>query len=168
MVFVTRVLREFSDKFWRKRLLNDLFNKYVTSDPLSFANDFYLSVDDVKKIESRLGRPAVEGSRTKPDGETLRWKQIGILATLEDRQLPFFVEWVENHHPSADGKPASKITAIEVAGEPTKVREYLGCEYKDALGNDIEIRWLSPSEADGDTGIIAVKFHTPSGEVLVD
>ena len=127
-----------------------------------------LSVDDVAKIESRLGRPAVEGSRTKPDGETLRWKQIGILATLEDRQLPFFVEWVENHHPSADGKPTSKITAIEVAGEPTKVREYLGCEYKEALGNEIDIRWLSPAEADGDTGIIAVKFETPNGEVLVD
>ncbi len=130
--------------------------------------DLVLSVDDVSKIESRLGRPAVEGSRTKPDGQTLKWKQIGILATLEDRQLPFFVEWIQNHHPSADGKATSKIKAIEVAGEPTKVREYLGCEYKDALGNEIDIRWLTPAEADGDTGIVAVKFDTPNGEVLVD
>ena len=127
-----------------------------------------LSVEDVSKIEARLGRPAVEGSRTKPDGETLRWKQIGILATLEDRQLPFFVEWVENHHPSADGKATSKITAIEFAGEPTKVREYLGCEYKDALGNNINVNWVSPEQAEGDTGIVAVKFETPHGEVLVD
>ena len=127
-----------------------------------------LSVDDVSAVEKRLGRSAVDGSRTKPDGQTLKWKQIGILSTLEDRQLPFFVEWIKNHHPSADGKPSAKIKRIEVAGEPSKVREYLGCEYKDALGNDIEINWLSPSEAEGDTGIIAVEFETSSGTISVD
>ena len=119
-------------------------------------------------IEKRLGRAAVDGSRTKPDGETLRWKQIGILSTLEDRQLPFFVEWIENHHPSSDGKAASKITRLEVAGEPQTVREYLGVEYKDALGEEVEIHWMTPSEADGDTGIIAVQFETPNGTILVD
>ena len=127
-----------------------------------------LSVDDVSAVEKRLGRPAVDGSRTKPDGQTLKWKQIGILSTLEDRQLPFFVEWIQNHHPSADGKPSAKIKKIEVAGEPTKVREYLGCEYKDALGNDIEINWLSPIDTEGDTGIIAVEFETPNGTISVD
>ena len=127
-----------------------------------------LSVDDVAAIEKRLGRAAVDGSRTKPDGETLRWKQIGILSTLEDRQLPFFVEWIENHHPSSDGKAASKIIRLEVAGEPQTVREYLGVEYKDALGEEVEIHWMSPSEADGDTGIIAVQFETPNGTILVD
>ena len=104
----------------------------------------------------------------RPDGETLTWKQIGILSTLEDRQLPFFVEWVENHHPSADGKATSKISRLEIAGEPKTVREYLGVEYKDALGDDVEIRWLTPIEADGDTGIIAVQFETPNGTILVD
>ena len=127
-----------------------------------------LSVDDVSKIEARLGRPAVEGSRIKPDGETLKWKQIGILSTLEDRQLPFFIEWVENHHPSVDGKAHSKITKLNVAGEPTAVREYLGVEYKDALGDDIDINWVPAAEADGDTGIVAVQFETPNGPVLVD
>ena len=127
-----------------------------------------LSVDDVAAIEKRLGRAAVDGSRTKPDGETLRWKQIGILSTLEDRQLPFFVEWIENYHPSSDGKAASKITRLEVAGEPQTVREYLGVEYKDALGEEVEIHWMTPSEADGDTGIIAVQFETPNGTILVD
>ena len=127
-----------------------------------------LSVDDVSAIEKRLGRAAVDGSRTKPDGQTLKWKQIGILSTLEDRQLPFFVEWIQNHHPSADGKASAKIKKIEVAGEPNKVREYLGCEYKDALGNDIDINWLSPAEVEGDTGIVAVEFETPTGTISVD
>ena len=48
------------------------------------------------------------------------------------------------------------------------MREYLGVEYKDALGEDVEIRWVSPTEADGDTGIVAVQFETPNGSILVD
>jgi hypothetical protein len=59
-----------------------------------------VAVDDVSAIETRLGRAAVDGHRTKPDGTDIRWKQIGVLGTLEDRQLPFFIEWIENHHPS--------------------------------------------------------------------
>ena len=66
------------------------------------------------------------------------------------------------------GKAASKITRLEVAGEPQTVREYLGVEYKDALGEEVEIHWMTPSEADGDTGIIAVQFETPNGTILVD
>jgi hypothetical protein len=52
-----------------------------------------VAVDDVSKIEKRLGRAAVDGHRTKPDGKDLAWKQIGVLGTLEDKQLPFFIEW---------------------------------------------------------------------------
>jgi hypothetical protein len=47
-----------------------------------------VSVDDVSKVEARLGRQAVDGHRTKPDGHDLSWKQIGVLGTLEDKQLP--------------------------------------------------------------------------------
>ena len=43
-----------------------------------------VSVDDVSKIESRLGRPAAAGHRVRPDGTDLCWKQIGVLGTLED------------------------------------------------------------------------------------
>ena len=50
-----------------------------------------VAVDDVAFIETRLGRPAVDGHRTKPDDTDMRWKQIGVLATLEDRQLTFFI-----------------------------------------------------------------------------
>jgi len=68
-----------------------------------------VAVDDVSAIETRLGRAAVDGHRTKPDGTDIRWKQIGVLGTLEDRQLPFFIEWIENHHPSTDGKAVATI-----------------------------------------------------------
>lgn len=52
MIFVTRVLREHPDKIWRRQLLDDLFLKYVTSDTISFAAEFYLSYEDVEEIKS--------------------------------------------------------------------------------------------------------------------
>ena len=124
-----------------------------------------LSVDDVKELESRLGRTAVEGHRTKPDGTDLKWKQIGVLGTLEDRQLPFFVEWIENHHPSEDGKAIAKISKIKIAGEADAVRKYLGCDYSEAIGSDIKLEWVTE---DDETGIIAVEFDTPNGVIVLD
>ena len=57
---------------------------------------------------SRRGsaRQAVEGHRVRPDGFDLRWRQIGVLDTMSDAQLPFFVHWEADreHHPSAGGR----------------------------------------------------------------
>ena len=87
-----------------------------------------VAVEDLAAIETRLGRPAVDGHRTKPDGTDLSWKQIGVLGTLEDRQMPFFVQWIKNHHPSTDGKAVAKIVKIEIAGDESTIAEWLGSE----------------------------------------
>ena len=125
-----------------------------------------VSVDDVSKLESRLGRSAVDGQRKKPDGSELSWKQIGVLGTLEDRQLPFFIEWKSTDHPSSDGKPSAKIVKIEFAGNEKTLQEWLGVDLKEAVGSGIEIEWVS--DADGETGIIAVHFDTPHGKIRLD
>ena len=52
-----------------------------------------VSVSDMAKVEARLGRQAVEGHRVRPDGYDLHWQQIGVLDTMSDAQLPFFVHW---------------------------------------------------------------------------
>ena len=127
-----------------------------------------VSVDDVSKIESRLGRQAVDGHRTKPDGSDLRWKQIGVLGTLEDRQLPFFIEWIENHHPSTDGKAVAKIVKVEIAGDEKTITDWLGSDTAKAIGADVEVVWVSATENDGDNGIVAVHLSTPSGVVRLD
>ena len=127
-----------------------------------------VSVNDVKALEIRLGRNAVDGHRTKPDGTDLKWKQIGVLGTLQDRQLPFFVEWIANHHPSTDGKAVAKIVKIEIAGEENKVITWLGNKIENALGRSIEVIWQSYSPSHEDTGIIAVHLETPNGIVRLD
>ena len=127
-----------------------------------------VAVDDVSAIETRLGRPAVDGHRTKPDGTDIRWKQIGVLGTLEDRQLPFFIEWIENHHPSTDGKAVATIVKVEIAGDEATITNYLGSDTAKALGDNVEVVWLSPADNDGENGIVAVHLITPSGVVRLD
>ena len=127
-----------------------------------------VSVDDVSEIEARLGRPAVDGHRTKPDGTDIRWKQIGVLGTLEDRQLPFFIEWIENHHPSIDGKAVATIVQVEIAGDEATITNYLGSDTAKALGDNVEVVWLSPADTEGESGIVAVHLMTPSGVVRLD
>jgi len=126
-----------------------------------------LSVDDVSKIETRLGRLAVNGHRTKPDGTDLKWRQIGVLGTLEDRQLPFFVEWIENHHPSTDGKAVSKILKIELVGDEKSIQNWVGSDFSKIEGGTvIEIR--NSSKIDEDRGIVKVLFETLNGLVSID
>ena len=127
-----------------------------------------VAVDDVSAIETRLGRQAVDGHRTKPDGTDIRWKQIGVLGTLEDRQLPFFIEWIENHHPSTDGKAVATIVKVEIAGDEATITNYLGSDTAKALGDNFEVVWLSPADNDGENGIVAVHLSTPNGVVRLD
>jgi hypothetical protein len=126
-----------------------------------------VSVDDVSRIESRLGRASVDGHRTRPDGTDLRWKQIGVLGTLEDAQLPFFVQWLTKDHPSTEGKPVSKIVKVEIAGDEKTIADWLGSDMAHAIG-DVEVVWLSPEDNDGESGIVAVHLETPHGVVRLD
>ena len=127
-----------------------------------------VAVDVFSKIEKRLGRAAVDGHRTKPDGKDLAWKQIGVLGKLEDKQLPFFIEWLSLDHPSTDGKVIAKIVKVEIAGDESRIEEWLGSELRAAIGSDVEVEWVEASVNDGDSGIVAVHVMTPSGVVRLD
>jgi hypothetical protein len=82
--------------------------------------------------------------------------------------MPFFVQWIKNHHPSTDGKAVAKISKIEIAGDESTIKEWLGSEVKSAIGGGIEIEWVSADANDGDTGIVAVEVETASGKVRLD
>ena len=126
-----------------------------------------LAVDDISKIESRLNRASVDGHRMKPDGTDLNWKQIGVLGTLTDRQLPFFVEWINNHHPSSDGKATSRISKIEIAGNIKDVNNWIDNDTAEVLGNFIELLWRTPGE-NNENGISSVQFITSNGSIVID
>ena len=126
-----------------------------------------ISTEDISPIEKRLGRQSVQGHRTRPDGTELKWKQLGVLGTLDDAQLPFFIEWKTQNHPSVDGKATAEIVKIEISGSPISVNEWLGSNFQSAL-DDIVIDWVDPHKNDGETGIVAVQLLTPNGTIRID
>ena len=126
-----------------------------------------VATNDIKHVEERLGRSAVDGSRKKPDGKELKWKQIGILGTLEDSQLPFFIQWLTQEHPSAEGKPDARIKKIEISGNEDTIRQWLGSDPIKAF-KDVEVVWRKPEDFDGETGLVSVTLSTPNGDVVLD
>ncbi|MGZ4437528.1 MAG: VOC family protein [Nocardioidaceae bacterium] len=122
-------------------------------------------VDDIGKVEARLGREAVQGNRHRPDGFELKWKQIGVKGLQSDPQLPFFVQWESprKEHPSAGSTGDVHLDAIEIAGDPGRVREWLGDPDADPL-EDVDVAWVAPH---GTPGVVAAQFSTPNGVVRI-
>jgi hypothetical protein len=126
-----------------------------------------VATNDISPVESRLGRNSVEGSRKRPDGSELKWKQLGVLGTIEDSQLPFFIQWLTADHPSTDSKAVAEILKIEISGNEETIESWLGSSPQGAF-KDVEVVYHNPAESDGETGIISVTIATPSGEVVLD
>ncbi len=122
-----------------------------------------VAVDDIGTVEQRLGRAAAVGSRHRPDGTELRWRQIGVNGLISDPQLPFFIEWETpwELHPSAGADGAFSLACLEIAGDPQRVSEWLGESVESPL-EDVKVEWVAPH---GTPGIIAAQLQTPDGLV---
>ncbi|WP_309648646.1 VOC family protein [Nocardioides sp.] len=122
-----------------------------------------VSVDDITVVEQRLGRSAVVGSRHRPDGTELRWRQIGVNGLISDPQLPFFIEWESDAElrPSSGSGSDFSLACLEIAGDPQRVSEWLG-ESVEAPLEDVKVEWVAPN---GTPGILAAQFQTPRGLV---
>ena len=119
-----------------------------------------VAVDDIAQVESRLGRPSVEGHRIRPDGAELSWRQIGVLDHIDDPQLPYFIQWqTEECHPACDGGPVA-LEAIELSGDEQTLATWLDSD----TSSPTQIRWVM----DDEPGIVACEFRTPRGFVRID
>lgn len=120
-----------------------------------------MAVDDMAPIEARLGRSAVPGNRTFPDGRHLEWRQIGIKGLQADPQLPFFIHWVseDSVRPSALTSELELIR-LEIAGDKARLDDWLGGDADELV--DIDIEWMAQH---GQPGLISVHFDTAHGKV---
>ncbi len=124
-----------------------------------------VSVDDITKVEERLGRESVQGNRHRPDGFELRWRQIGVKGLQSDPQLPFFVQWESpaEQHPSEGATGHVRLETLEIAGDPNRVSDWMGSTLEGPL-EDVDVEWVAPH---GTPGVVAAQFHTPNGIVRI-
>lgn len=121
-------------------------------------------VDDLSGIEARLERTAAEGYRRRPDGRELRWRQLGVKGLLCDPQLPYFIQWAPDApHPSTDGPTDVKLAGMSIAGDPMRVRNWLGVA-PDFVPDTLQFTFVAPH---GTPGILAVDFEGPEGRISV-
>jgi hypothetical protein len=125
------------------------------------------STEDISAIEEKFGRKAVDGHRTRPDGTDLKWKQIGVKEITDSRELPFFIEWLTEDHPSKDGSTVSKIEKIVISDKDQLSDSWFKEEILAALG-DVTIEWVDPSTNDDQSGIVAVHLSTRSRIEILD
>ena len=125
------------------------------------------SSNDLGKVEEKFGRKAADGSRTKPDGSELKWKQIGVKEIIGSGELPFFIQWLTEQHPSRDGNSVAKIAKIVIADDEQLGDSWFKDEIKSGLV-DVEIEWVKPDLNDGEKGIIAVDLVLNNNKIRVD
>ncbi|MGH3510470.1 MAG: VOC family protein [Nocardioidaceae bacterium] len=124
-----------------------------------------IAVDDITKLEKRLGRQSVPGNRHRPDGHELTWRQLGVKGLQSDPQLPFFIQWesLASEHPSSGASGTLTLDTIEIAGDPHRVDEWLGNTVETPL-DDVNVEWVAPH---GTPGVVAAQFRTRQGLVRI-
>jgi Glyoxalase-like domain len=123
-----------------------------------------VSVDDLSEAEQRLGRESAAGSRRRPDGVELKWRQLGLIGLMADPQLPYYIQW-EDHslHPSVGATTDVTISSLQIAGDSRRVHEWLGLP-ADETSSVIDFTFVAPN---GRPGLVAVTFDTPKGPITI-
>ncbi len=124
-----------------------------------------ISVDDITEVERRIGRHAVPGNRRRPDGFNLEWVQIGTSSMRADPQLPYVTKWLieDSEHPSQVGPAEIELTALDIAGSPQRLADWLGETAVDTL-EQIDVNWIAPNAL---PGILSATFSTANGDVRI-
>jgi len=118
--------------------------------------------DDLEAVASRLGIEVGSGSRTRPDGQTVRWRMAGLDDQRREPWMPFFLTWDvrDELHPgrarAGHGVRATGLAWVEVGGDAERLRTWLG-------GDELPIR-----VTEGEPGIHRVAISTPDGELVIE
>ena len=125
------------------------------------------SSSDLGKVEEKFGRKAADGSRTRPDGSELKWKQIGVKDIMGSGELPFFIQWLTEMHPSKDGNSVAKITKIVIADDEELANSWFKNEINSGL-TDIQIEWIRPELNEGEKGIVKVEIGLKDHSISIE
>ena len=125
------------------------------------------STEDISPIEEKFGRKAVDGHRTRPDGTDLKWKQIGVKEITDSRELPFFIEWLTEDHPSKDGNAVAKIEKIVIADKDELADSWFKNEIIAGLAG-IKLEWNDDSLEESQSGILRIEISKNNQIISID
>jgi hypothetical protein len=125
------------------------------------------SIEDIAPIEEKFGRKAVDGHRTRPDGTDLKWKQIGVKEITDSRELPFFIEWLTEDHPSKDGNAVARIEKIVIADKNALSGSWFRSDILNALGS-VVIDWSEQTLDDPNVGLVRIELSKDNEIISID
>jgi hypothetical protein len=120
-----------------------------------------VATDEIERLAEPLALEVTGGSRTRPDGVTLRWRLAGVERSLVDGAFPFFIQWdvPSDLHPGrarVEHRAVPRgIAWVEVAADEGPLRASL-----EEL--DLPVRIV-----DGPPAIVAAAIDTSAGEVVL-
>ena len=118
--------------------------------------------DDLDAIAGRLGLDVDSGSRTRPDGDVVRWRMAALDDDAREPWMPFFLAWdvPEELYPgrahAGHGVRAQGIAWVEVGGDAERLGEWLGSE-------ELPIRVI-----EGEPRIRRVAIATSRAELVIE
>ncbi|WP_432563794.1 VOC family protein [Kineococcus sp. SYSU DK003] len=128
-----------------------------------------VTVDDLAGYAARLGEPAEEGVRRRPDGVELRWRQIGVPALHTEPQLPLLIEWdgpATQHPSSLSLAGGTRLAGLTIAGQRDRVRNWLGLPPEFSTV-EVDFTWIDVVGSPRATGLRSVTFETPRGTIEI-
>lgn len=124
--------------------------------------------DSFERHAARLEKTPYPGLRRRPDGVELRWEQFGVKGLMQDPQLPYFVTWESpaQDHPSQVFEGVVDLMGLVIAGDPTRLREWLGLldHPRGEWEKPVDFSFISPK---GHPGLDAVTFGGPKGPITI-
>jgi hypothetical protein len=89
--------------------------------------------DRIDAVAGKLGLAITDGSRTRPDGQLLRWRTAGVDEAAAEPSLPFLIEWgAGTAHPGAASTPHRhgrvEIAAVELVGDAARLAARLDAQ----------------------------------------
>ena len=118
--------------------------------------------DDLEAVASRLGIEVGSGSRTRPDGQTVRWRMAGLDDPRRGPWMPFFMTWdvpdelLPGRARAGHGVQAEGIAWVEVGGKAKRLRGWLGSD-------ELPIRVI-----EGELGLRRVGVATSDREIVIE
>lgn len=92
-------------------------------------------VDRARANGVRLG-DVMSGSRKRPDGVLLSWRYTDPDVVVEDRLVPYFIDWGTSPHPAATAAPGLSLRALRAEHpDPDRMARVF-----QQLGLDLEVR----------------------------